>query len=400
MTRVLVVLPTASYRTHDFVLAADSLGVELAVASEEDPPLDLGDRFVRIDCANPEAAATAIIELADHTPIDAVVAADDAGVVTAALASERLGLTHHPPSAAAATRDKLEMRRMLGQAEVPQPAFAPVEAGTVPPAALAFPIVVKPRTATASIGVLRVDTREDWDEATGRVAAIAAGMGETGPLLAENYIGGEEMAVEAMVVDGRVSILAVFDKPDTPPGPTFPETLLVTPSQQAPAVREEVERVVTAGVTALGLRHGPVHAEVIVDGDERVHLLEIAARSIGGLCGRSLRFGLTGTSLEELILATALGRGLDAHRQPRASGVMMLPVPRSGRLVGVSGVEQARSVEGITEIDITIPPGTRVQALPEGGRYVGFIFGVGPTPDATAELIRTAAAHLRITIED
>lgn len=400
MARVLVVLPTGSYRTHDFVAAAESLGVELAIASEEDPPLDLGDRFVRVDCADPEAAAAAIVELADHTPIDAVVAADDAGVVTAAVASECLGLTHHPPAAAAATRDKLEMRRMLEVGEVPQPAFAPVQPGAGIPAGLAFPVVIKPRTASASIGVLRVNTTREWQEGLERVGSIAASLGEEGPMLAEEYVEGSELAVEAMVVDGRVSILAVFDKPDAPTGPTFPETLLVTPSTQPAKVLAEVERVVAAGVSALGLSHGPLHAEAIVDTDGRVHLLELAARSIGGLCGRSLRFGLTGTTLEELILAAALGRDLSARRQPRPSGVMMLPVPRSGRLVAVEGLEEARSMEGITGVDITIPPGAGVQALPEGGRYLGFVFGVGPTPDATAELIRAAAARLEITISN
>lgn len=399
MARVLVVLPSSSYRTPDFVTAAESLGVELAVASEEDPPLDLGERFVRVDCTDPTAAADAIVSLADRTPIDAVVAADDAGVVTASLASERLGLPHHPPGAAAATRDKLEMRRLLVRGEVPQPAFEPVDhdAGAAADS-VGYPLVLKPRTGTASEGVLRVDRPEDLQAGLERVRRIADGLGEDGVILAERYVPGAEVAVEAMVVGGVLSVLAVFDKPDVSTGPTFPETILVTPSTHPPEVLSELERVVQAGVTALGLRHGPVHAEAIVDDDRRVHLLEMAARSIGGLCGRSLRFGLAGTSLEELILATALGRSPHRARQPRASGVMMLPIEARGVLEEVGGLDEAREVEGVTEIDITTPPGTEVAPLPESGRYLGFVFAVGAGKDQVVERILRAVSHLDIRI--
>ncbi len=388
-------LPTSSYRTADFVAAADSLGVELAIASEIDPPLDLGERFVRIDCRDPEGAARAIVDLADRTPIDAVVAADEAGVVTAALASERLGLQHHPARAARATRDKLEMRRLLARAEVLQPRFATVGDNPAEAATVGFPLVLKPRTATASQGVVRVDRPADLPAAVTRVRAIAHQLGEAGPLLAEAYVDGTEVALEGLVVRGVLTVLAIFDKPDTPPGPTFEETLLVTPSLQPPSVLSELERTVEAGVKALGLNHGPIHAEARVDPEGRVHLLEIAARSIGGLCGRSLHFGLTSTSLEEMILATALGTPPSAHLQPRPSGVMMLPIPRTGTFVGMDGTSAARRAEGITEVDITVPPGTRVHSLPEGDRYLGFVFGVGDSPDQVVQRLRHAADLLQ-----
>lgn len=396
MARVLVLLPTDSYRTSDFVKAATAMDVDLVIASEEDPPFDLGDRFVRIDCSQPTEAAAVIVDLADRTPIDAVIAADDAGVVVAALVSERLGLANHPPAAAAAARDKLEMRRRWATSEVPQPAFQALDG----PGSLGidYPVVIKPRTGTASRGVLRVDGPAQMDEAVIRVGAIAAAMGETGPLLAEAFVAGDEVAVEGMVVAGKLVVLAVFDKPEAPQGPTFPETLLVTPPALTPATHAELERVVAAGVTALGLTDGPVHAEARIDPDDRIYLLEIAARSIGGLCGRSLRFGLTGSSLEEVILSGALGRPLP-KRQPRATGVLMLPVEHSGTLIGVTGVEEALAIEGITEIDITVPPGTRVETLPEGDRYLGFVFGVGATRHEVIERIRAATDRLEVVVD-
>ncbi|HZD03667.1 MAG TPA: ATP-grasp domain-containing protein, partial [Longimicrobiales bacterium] len=398
--RVLVVLPTSSYRTGDFVAAASALGVDLAVASEENPPLDLGDRFVRIDCKHPRESAAAIVALADHSPIDAVVAADDAGVMIAALAAEKLALPHHPPAAGAATRDKLEMRRLLADAEVPQPAFAAVGDDPAPAAEeLGYPLVVKPRTASASEGVLRVDDPVGLVPTVERVRRIARDREESGPLLAEAYVPGTEVAVEGMMAGGELTVLATFDKPDTPSGPTFEETVLVTPSSLPRHLLVEVDRVVGAGVRALGLSHGPVHAEARIDPAGRVHLLEIAARSIGGLCARSLRFGLAGISLEEVILATALGRTPPTNRQPRPSGVSMLPIPTAGVLRAVAGVEEAGEVEGITEVDITIPPGTAVEPLPEGDRYLGFVFGVGSTPGEVVDRLHRAVARLRVRIE-
>ena len=398
MSRVLVILPTSSYRTADFVTAAANLGIDLAVASEEDPPLDLGDRFVRIDCRDPERAAAAIVALADHTPIDAVVAADDAGVIIAALASERLGLPGHPPAAAAATRDKLAMRQLLAAAEVPQPAFVAVDEDlAVDP--VVYPLVLKPRTGAASQGVLRVDTPESLPAVFARVRAIADGLGESPPLLAESYIPGDEVAVEGLMVNGSLTILAVFDKPDTPAGPTFEETLLVTPSTQPPLVQTELARVVTAAVGGLGLSHGPIHAEARITSDGRVFLLEIAGRSIGGLCGRSLRFGLEGAGLEEQILAAALGIPLTTTRQPRPAGVMMLPVEAAGIVTGVDGLDEVRALPGITDVDLTTPPGTSVEPLPEGARYLGFIFAVGSTTEEVASVLRRAAATLKVRIE-
>jgi biotin carboxylase len=395
MPRVLVVLPTSSYRTGDFLDAARALGVELAVASEEVPPLDLGDRYVRVDLDDPHGSALSIVALADHTPIDAVVAVDDAGVEMAAHASRALGLPSHPPEAAAATRDKLMLRRLLQAGEVPQPRFAPV--GDDPArdvAALEYPIVIKPRSGTASRGVLRVDGPTSLDEIVGTVRSVATEMGETGPLLAEEYLAGDEYALEGMLTGGRLTTLAVFDKPDTATGPTFEETILVTPSSLGPDEMVELERLVAASVRAVGLSHGPIHAEVRRDGSGRLRLLEVAARSIGGLCGRALRFGLSGSTLEQVVLATALGLPAPTRQATSATGILMLPVSRGGTLQSVEGVEEVTAMEGITDVVITVPGGTPVRSLPFGDRYLGFVFATGPDPATVTKVLREAGRRL------
>jgi hypothetical protein len=156
--------------------------------------------------------------------------------------------------------------------------------------------------------------------------------------------------------------------------------------------------VVGDAAAALGLVDGPVHAEVRVDGD-RVWFLELAARSIGGLCSRALRFG-AGVSLEEVILRHALGRPLDGTvRERSAAGVMMLPIPAAGVLRSVGGRDRARAVAGVDGLELTVLPGREVRPLPEGDRYLGFLFARGPTPEAVEASLREAHACLDVVIE-
>jgi len=400
MARALVVLPTSSYRAEDFLTAADALGVELAIASEEDPPLALGDRFVRIDCADPEGSAERLVELAVTTPVDAVVAADDGGVVIAALAAARLGLPGTAPEAAAATLDKLTMRRLLDAGEVTQPAFVPV-APEDDPGAIAgrvgFPAVLKPRGLSASRGVIRVDDPDGARAAASRIRAIVGDPAAT--LLAEAFVPGPEISVEGMLWSGELEVLATFDKPDPLDGPFFEETMFVTPSRHPPDLLAEAHTLAARAARHLGLTEGPIHAELRLAGDRPV-VIEVAARTIGGLCGRSLQFGLLGTPLEVLVLRHALGmRKTGLHLRPGASGVLMIPIPGGGTLRAVRGVDAARAVPGVTGIELTVPAGAPLVPLPEGDRYLGFIFARGDRPEDVEAALRAAHAALDIELD-
>jgi biotin carboxylase len=322
--------------------------------------------------------------------------------MAAALASERLGLPHNPPIAVARTRDKSAMRQALAREAIPQPAFALVEGGDDATAAVeqvGLPCVVKPVSLSASRGVIRANDLREVHAAVARVRAIldAAGRPADEPLLVEGYVPGAEVAVEALLRDGVLEVLAIFDKPDPLEGPFFEETLYVTPSRLPEAVLGEIERVTASAARALGLREGPVHAEL------RIHagqpwMLELAARSIGGLCSRALRFG-AGMSLEAVILRHALGLPLgDRTRERAASGVMMLPISRAGILVAVDGQARARAVDGIGGLDITIARGRPVVPLPEGDRYLGFLFARGADAEAVERALREAHGELRVRI--
>lgn len=402
--RVLLLLPTATYRASDFLKAAHELDLEVIVGSDEALVL-AGASHLQLRLDDPEAAADAIVELDFRSPLDAVVAVDDQGTLAAARAAQRLGLRHNLPESVAAARDKLRMRSALGAAEVPQPGFVPVPATADREtfarlaALVGLPCVVKPTTLSGSQGVIRADSVLEVTAAVDRARSIAAtaGVATSQPLLLEEFVPGPEVAVEGVLTEGELTILAVFDKPDPLDGPFFEETMYITPSLLEDRDMSAVASTTQSATRALGLREGPVHAELRVR-DGRAWVIEVAARSIGGLCSRTLEFG-TGMSLEALILAHALGRPVESlHRTRGAAGVLMIPIRHGGTLVAINGRERALEVPGVAAIETTIAPGREILPLPEGNRYLGFVFARGESPRDVVASLRAADATLRIEV--
>jgi biotin carboxylase len=337
-----------------------------------------------------------------------VVAADTPMLVLAAAAAARLGLPHNRVEAVRAAADKATQRRMWAAAGVAQPAFRIVPAGASEDALqdaaarVGYPCVVKAVSLSGSQGVLRADDGAAAADAARRIRQIlrVAGRPTDEPLLVEAYIPGWELSVDGLLTRGELTVTAVFDKPDTPQGPTFEETVLLTPSRLPQPILCEALRAAERAAGALGLRYGPIHAELRLDTRHRGRrptMLELAARSIGGLCSRALCF-LDGASLEQLVLANALDRHVTTQRLARPAGVLMLPVERAGVLHAVHGRTQAAAVPGITGLSITIPVGQLVQPLPEGDRYLGFVFAEAATHQEVQEALRAARRRLRVVI--
>jgi len=329
-----------------------------------------------------------------------VLAVDDRGLEIAARASAALGFRHNLPEAVAATRDKTVMRERFASASLRQPDYRIVtNDGDVVAAArdIGYPCVLKPVSRSASQGVMRVN--DDGEAAAGATRLRAILQGSAEHVLVERFVSGVEVAVEALLSEGNLHVLAVFDKPDPLDGPFFEETIYVTPSRLSPAVQGEIGVAASRAARALGLSEGPVHVEMRIGDDGVVTTLELAARSIGGLCARSLRFG-AGVSLEELIIRHALGLGVEGlERESQASGVMMLPIRVAGVLDHVSGQEEARSIDGVVGVDITIAAGRAVVPLPEGDRYLGFIFARGDSPENVEATLRSAESCLTVYLK-
>ena len=408
MDRLLLLLPTTTYRTEDFIDAARTLGVDLVCASEKPSTFEAHapDHLLTLDFTDPDGAATRVAELSARRPLRAVVGVDDLTTVAAAAIAERLGLRTNAVAAVTAARDKFQMRQCLAAAGVPIPRFRRMALKDDPFLAargVKFPCVLKPLALSASRGVIRANNVDHFIAAFRRIAALLARddvavSGDAAQfLLAEEYIPGLEVALEGLLVGGTLHTLALFDKPDPLEGPFFEETIYVTPSRLPAAVQQAIERVAASACTALGLVEGPVHAELRVN-DAGPWVLEVAARSIGGLCSRTLRFG-TGMTLEEIILRHALGRPIETLvRERRPAGVMMIPIPRAGRLQAVRGKESAESVAGVEDVTLTAHVGQELVPLPEGWQYLGFIFARADTPDAVEAALRDAHARLKFDI--
>jgi biotin carboxylase len=406
--RLLLLVPTTTYRTEDFVEAASRLEVDLVVAAEKPNALAdaVPERLLTLPFADPAASVRQVSDYAQRYPIAAVVPVDDATTVVGAAIGQALGLRANPMAAVRATRNKLAMREALGRADVPQPSFAAFGVEEDPAAAakaVRYPCVLKPLHLSASRGVIRADSPAEFSAAWTRLAALLAlpeirALGEgASQILVENFVPGVEVALEGMLTAGQLQTLALFDKPDPLDGPYFEETIYVTPSRLPAASQRAVGDCAARAARALGLTDGPVHAELRI-GDAGPWLIELAARSIGGLCARTLRFG-TGMTLEEIILRHALGWPIASlERERPAAGVMMIPIPRGGILQSVEGLDQARAVPGIEDITISMHTGHRIVPLPEGSEYLGFIFSRGAAPEEAEASLRRAHALLRFQI--
>jgi biotin carboxylase len=410
---LLLLVPSTSYRLDDFRAAAGRLGVPLLVGSDrchcvEETFGDLPDD-VALDYRDPEAAAEKIASLASRRRIAGIVPASDGAAVIAALAAERLGLPANPPEAARRAADKRASREVLAAAGVPVPAFRAWsldEDAEVAARATGFPCVLKPLVLSGSRGVIRADGPDDFVAAWGRIDRILRGArrerrpveGEAARMiLVERFVPGPEVAVEGLLRGGVLELLALFDKPDPLDGPFFEETIYVTPSRHPEPLQRAIGDVTARACAALGLREGPIHAELRLSADGPV-ILEVAARSIGGLCSRTLRFG-AGLTLEELLVAHAVGIPTErVRRDARAAGVMMIPIPRAGVLHGVAGLEAARAVAGVEDVVITAPTGREIEPLPDGDSYLGFLFARGERPEQVEGALREAHARLRVDI--
>ena len=408
--RVLLLMTTATYRASAYMAAAGEMGVRVTVGTDRPDLLaDLNPGgSITLDYGRPEAGAALISSFAREFPIDAIAPVDDDTLILGAMAAEALGLPYHPVEAARTTRSKYELRKVLSEEGLPSPSFRLVSAQEEPEKiaqGLRYPCVLKPTFLAASRGVIRVNDAAEFAEAYRRVGAIledpdtiARGGAEARMILVEDYLDGVEVAVEGLVVRGEAHILAIFDKPDPLEGPFFEETIYVTPSRLPDDMQEKIREETTRAARAIRLREGPLHAELRINDAGEIRVIDVASRAIGGKCSGALEFG-GGASLECLILSQAMGIAPPSmEREKSASGVMMIPIPGAGVLKGVEGKEEALTVPGVVEVDIAIHIGGRVVPLPEGERYLGFIFAKGERPDEVEAALRAAHGKLRFDI--
>jgi D-alanine-D-alanine ligase-like ATP-grasp enzyme len=421
--KLLLFAAKLGYQTRSLDEAAQRLGVDVIFVTDRCHQLDdpWGDRAIAVHFESPEVAAYSVMEAVrklgpngEPSTIDGILAFGDRPAATAAYVARGLGIVYNHPAAVEACRSKLRMREVFRDAGLRGPWFRTVAVSPVAEPALlgiTYPCVLKPMSLSASQGVVRANSREEFVAAAERIRRLLgspeilarkeAGLDR---LIVEGFLPGKEVAVEGLLTDGELRVLAIFDKPDPLDGPYFEETIYVTPSRLSEAEQNEIERSMREAVRALGLTQGPVHAEFRVN-ENGVWPLEVAPRPIGGLCARALRFVSTNgrevIGLEELLLRHAVGLpGGDWARDTDASGVMMIPVPRSGLLEGVEGLDAARGIAGLTDVEITARVHDFIAAWPEGSSYLGFLFARGASTEAVEKSLREAHAKLKFAISN
>jgi hypothetical protein len=438
VTSVLLFATTTGYQIRSFGEAARTLGVRLVFASDRCDRLDdpWWDQAIPVRFHDEEPSIAAVLAACAGAPPAAVLAVGDRPAVLAARVAAALGLPGNPADAVEASANKLASRAAFSAAGLPVPPFEALDLADDPVAAAArvgYPVVIKPLALSGSRGVMRVDAERDLGGAFARLRRLLQSPDVLverdrahGRALVERFIPGRELAIEGLLSDGVFRALAIFDKPDPLDGPFFEETIYVTPSRERADVQRRLVEACASAARALGLRHGPVHAECRVNA-AGVYVLEVAARPIGGLCARALRFRAPvagrlkaaptydgeraaartydgerpeDVSLEELLLRHALGEDVAAFaREPRASGVMMIPIPRRGVLRGVDGVDAARAVRDVEDVQITAKIDSLIVPLPEGRSYLGFVFARGEDAAGVERALRDAHARLRFDFE-
>ena len=415
MKRVLLFATTTGYQIRSFGDAAQKAGVRLILASDRCDRLDdpWWDQAIPVRFHEEARSVRAVVDGVRGDAIDGIIAVGDRPTILAALVAQALGLPGNAPDAVRASRNKFESRAALRKAGLPTPSFAAVALEADPrdvAASAPYPCVIKPLALSGSRGVMRADDPASFVAAFHRLRNILGSIdvrverdaAHTSALI-ESFVPGREYAVEGLLDDGTFRALAIFDKPDPLDGPFFEETIYVTPSRASADVQRRIVEGVHRAAQALGLRQGPVHAECRVTNARDVSVLEVAARPIGGLCSRALAFvDRPGSryTLEEVLLRHAIGEDVSTLvREPEASGVMMIPIPRRGVFREVRGVEHAQRVPGVSEVRITAKPDAMLVPLPEGRSYLGFIFARGETPEHVEHALRESHTRLEFAIE-
>lgn len=401
--RLLLVAQPSSYRIAPYLRAAREMGLEVLIGSRGEHSLTSEiNHGLHLDLDNPAAAVRTILDIAERTPFAGILGSDDSTVEIAACAAQQLDLPHNPPAAARLSRRKDLARAHLSQAGCPVPAHwlidlrKPLEQQSH---GLRWPCVAKPLNLSASRGVIRADTPAAFVAACERITGIIADATdefERTHVLVEDYIDGIEVAYEGYLHHGELSTLALFDKPDPLVGPFFEETIYVTPSRLDNAIQSRVKQRVAEACTAYGLTTGPVHAELRID-ERDAWILEVASRTIGGDCARTLD-SEGDMHLETLTIALAINQPVKSRPLRGARGVMMLPIRQGGIVRRVEGINAAARVAHIEKVDIVVREGHELVPLPEGNQYPGYLFARADRPEQVVDALRAAHARLNIVV--
>ena len=398
--RFLLISHHNSYRIAPYIRAAKKLNLAVTIASQGKHSLvSEVANGIHIDFENINEAIEKIRQENKLFPFIGVLGSDDQTVELAALVAQVFQLPHNPPQAAQYSHRKDLARAHLALNGCPVPTHCLLDL-TLPiqnqMAELPCPCVLKPVNMSASRGVIRANNEAEFIAACEQLRPILATTldeFEQTHILVEDYIDGIEIAYEGFLHNGKLQTITIFDKPDPLVGPYFAETIYATPSMLDDNIQQNIRDVIHEACLCYGLTTGAVHAECRIDKNNKIWILEIASRTIGGDCGQMLN--IDDFSVEALAISLAINEPITVSKQKQAHAVMMIPIRKKGLLKRVEGLLAARQTKYIDKVDIVINQGHELIPHPEGNQYLGYIFATAETTEQVTSAVREAYAHLK-----
>lgn len=398
--RFLLISHHNSYRIAPYIRAAKKLNLEVTIASQGKHSLvsEIASG-IHIDFENIEATLEKIHQENNFSPFAGILGSDDQTVELAARIAQALQLPHNPPQAAQYSHRKDLARAHLALTDCPVPGHClldltkPVQKQLT---RMSWPCVLKPINMSASRGVIRANNETEFLAACEQLRPILATASddfEQNNILIEDYIDGIEIAYEGFLHDGKLHTVTIFDKPDPLVGPYFAETIYATPSALDSSIQQDIKDVIHEACLCYGLSTGAIHAECRIDKGNKIWILEIASRTIGGDCGQML--DSDNFSVEELAISLAINKPITVNKQEQAHAVMMIPTHKKGLLKRVEGLLAARQTQYVDKVDIVINQGHELIPHPEGNQYLGYVFATADTPEQAIAAVREAYAHLK-----
>lgn len=358
-------------------------------------------RVLLADTNDAEAVCRALTD--DPAEVSAVFTLCDYNLAIAAQACQHFELPSLRPAAARGAVDKLVSRRLLALSGVRTPAFVNVIDPADLDAALdlvGLPCVVKPMTDSASVGVLLCYTRAQAEEQLRRLTSEslnARGQRRPAGALVEQYVVGYEVSVESFYHEGSHRILGVTDK-RIGGAPAFAEVADDFPSLLPRTRLALVEELAKNALAAIGHDFGAAHTEIRVSGED-AYVIEVNGRAGGDDISELVRRG-TGVDVLRCAVQAAVGRQPDLTARPEATGVAWraLSAAYPGVLTATYGLEVARQMPGVVEVELHAPIGGAVSPLRSNHDIVGHVLAEAATGAEASRIADAALNHISLEI--
>ena len=384
MKKLLLVIPENSYKSNDFVVAAEKLGIDFLIITDSEQVSSKFSDTVIINKFDAELNNNNLKKLKDVTH---VLPVDHSALKFSGYLVDLLEVKGNKLESINLSMNKYESRKIFNSLlnikanneiikNIDDINIFINKNGTS---------VLKPNYGTASKSVLKINNVEKNKEQIEKLMQDCFDQ----DLVIEEYIDGKEYALEGTIINSELKKIVIFDKPVEYKHPYFEESIYITPSELSSEAEKRVVSIVDKACKKIGLEDGPVHVEFKIN-ENQIFIIEINPRMIGGLCSRCLSFGLFKVSLEEIILHAFMNNELkNIELLNNYVGVLMIPTPKSGKFISINK-EELENIPNISNVEITVPEGSDLLEPPYGDKYLGFAFSQGIDKKTVNESLLTA----------